>query len=452
MKLVVIGNGFDRASALPTSYNDYFKYRFFKFKSIFLIIEELIHTKFPVTEFISMNDCINTKNISNEKYNIKYYKELKTIDKLFDEVVNKIELSEINFWDIYFWLIKSDDKNIKNLLWNKVEDEILNFLTSQVTISEFNLKNFLLFKITDFNIEFKQNFREQSFEDILYEFTIKDKIIVILRKMLRIDENAKNNDFIYTQLLEQLIGFENGFKDYINLVMSEIVFLKGNKRNQRIYKNNFLKLIEGEIQNTFFLLNFNYTSFSWSHDLNIDNKGNDILVFERNKIIHKIIETNVHGSCKKITIFGIDQSEIDAISPTYIFTKTYRKISESENLESFPLPSVDEVDEIIFYGHSLSKADYSYFQSLFDYFDIYHKKIGLAFKFSYYGDVDKYKSIKADHLRSVTNLIKSYGKSMDNDKLGNNLIHKLLLEKRLSTQNIVLEHIPINEFINNFLQ
>ena len=39
---------------------------------------------------------------------------------------------------------------------------------------------------------------------------------------------------------------------------------------------------------------------------------------------------------------------------------------------------------IIFYGHSLGKQDYAYFQSIFDFFDLYHENITLEFIYSYY--------------------------------------------------------------------
>ena len=78
--------------------------------------------------------------------------------------------------------------------------------------------------------------------------------------------------------------------------------------------------------------------------------------------------------------------------------------------------------EIKFYGHSLSEADYSYFQSIFDYYHIYdNSNVSLLFYYS-----EGYEQID-----SIYKLINDYGKTMINQDQGKNLIHKLLLENRL---------------------
>ena len=43
------------------------------------------------------------------------------------------------------------------------------------------------------------------------------------------------------------------------------------------------------------------------------------------------------------------------------------------------------VKTIVFYGHSFAPADYSYFQSIFDYYNIYDNDITLVFYYSIYG-------------------------------------------------------------------
>lgn len=42
---------------------------------------------------------------------------------------------------------------------------------------------------------------------------------------------------------------------------------------------------------------------------------------------------------------------------------------------------------------------------------------------------------------NVTKLISSYGKTLDNKDYGKNLLHKLLLEGRLTLKEIKLDHI-----------
>lgn len=51
------------------------------------------------------------------------------------------------------------------------------------------------------------------------------------------------------------------------------------------------------------------------------------------------------------------------------------------------------IKNIVFYGHSLAPADYSYFQSIFDYYNIYDNDITLVFYYSIY-DKNKEQDIK----------------------------------------------------------
>ena len=88
---------------------------------------------------------------------------------------------------------------------------------------------------------------------------------------------------------------------------------------------------------------------------------------------------------------------------------------------------------ITFYGHSLAEADYAYFQSLFEYFDIYKENITLVFYYSVY-DTSKALEIKSKVFNSVSKLLATYGE-FHNEK-GKNLMHKLLLEGRLLIKKI----------------
>lgn len=144
---------------------------------------------------------------------------------------------------------------------------------------------------------------------------------------------------------------------------------------------------------------------------------------------------NVHGKlCNKqcsedcvssSVIFGIDDTLIqsrEANSMLRLFSKTYRKMSDT----STPISILPENDgqpiEIKFYGHSLSEADYSYFQSIFDFYNLYdNNNVSLLFYYS--------KGYEQNDV--IYRLINSYGKTLENKDRGKNLIHKLLLENRL---------------------
>ena len=82
-----------------------------------------------------------------------------------------------------------------------------------------------------------------------------------------------------------------------------------------------------------------------------------------------------------------------------------------------------------FYGHSFAPADYSYFQSIFDYYNIYDNDITLVFYYSIY-DESKEQEIKRTQFNSVSKLMSEYGITFHSEK-GGNLMHKMLLEGRL---------------------
>lgn len=100
----------------------------------------------------------------------------------------------------------------------------------------------------------------------------------------------------------------------------------------------------------------------------------------------------------------------------------------------------EPTDCIKVYGHSLAKADYSYFQSLFDAVSLYSGVTTLVFYYSLYGD-DKdeqwlEKKIREEMQQRVMHLLSDYGKTLDNKDHGKNLVHRLLLEGRLIIKRI----------------
>lgn len=148
------------------------------------------------------------------------------------------------------------------------------------------------------------------------------------------------------------------------------------------------------------------------------------------------MSVNIHGNLKeKNVIFGIDGTNLDTDIPDYEgvsrFTKTYR-LMQLRSAGYAPLvyppdsnhPGV-ETDTIKFYGHSLGSADYAYFQSIFDTVDLYGGKTHLIF---YYHT----ESAAKEMYGKVNRLINTYGKTLDNQNHGKNLLHKLLLEGRLN--------------------
>lgn len=102
----------------------------------------------------------------------------------------------------------------------------------------------------------------------------------------------------------------------------------------------------------------------------------------------------------------------------------------------------DATDVIKFYGHSLGRADYSYFQSIFDGVDLYESDTTLVFYFPL-DTSDEAEAInnkwRAQLSNDINNLLTAYGATMDNKEHGKNLMHKLLLEGRLIIRGLQVD-------------
>lgn len=171
---------------------------------------------------------------------------------------------------------------------------------------------------------------------------------------------------------------------------------------------------------TYSILSFNYTG---PFDIS------------SNEIGQRVAYTNIHGLCREgeEIIFGIDGKEklVDEIARP--FTKTYRLLSLGG-------PNARDVVRsdtrcIKFYGHSLSDADYSYFQAIFDAVHLYSSDVSLVFFYRCFDEKDPLIH-RSEMMNKVVSLLTAYGATLENTDHGKNLIHKLLLEGRLSVEEI----------------
>lgn len=79
------------------------------------------------------------------------------------------------------------------------------------------------------------------------------------------------------------------------------------------------------------------------------------------------------------------------------------------------------------FGHSLAKADFAYFQAIFDIVDLYTGPVELVLFFKSYCE-----TAREELLLNISRLLDSYGASMNSRDHGKNLMHRLILEGRLS--------------------
>ncbi|OYT06405.1 hypothetical protein CBG23_05310, partial [Limosilactobacillus reuteri] len=159
------------------------------------------------------------------------------------------------------------------------------------------------------------------------------------------------------------------------------------------------------------------------------------------------------GYPSKEIIFGIDSDIVNKnrykdereYEKELQFTKTYRVAYNTDPSNQFIVSK--DIKLITFYGHSLSSADYSYFESIFDVLDIYNSDVVLQFYIGTYQsnfiqhnnpnfDHEKFEQLftklskrnnllKRNAITNVYDLLRSYGETLNNNH-GDNLLHKLL--------------------------
>lgn len=415
--LLILGNGFDLHCGLKSSYEDFFRSAIIDTTSESFGVKQL---KAGVTGFW-------------EKLLLKYYLfhnkkdynwcDIERIikDTLFSVFVDKTRLG-ITIWEL---ANENNDPKLKHR-------EIL---------SKMSLIDLFLFQYcTDFYVTANSKGTEDAKQELAIHLlqqlnNLEKRFCKYLKEqIINVNVNGNNGIVLNTvyitnaiNLLVQLTGFTSSNYNGFNRIVHQ-EFRKCEEKTDPncvnvSWKNvNVLANEFGNLSTTS-ILSFNYTAIF------------DILLVES-----PCIYSNVHGKlCNKQCIegcgsssvtFGIDDKLIQENSEAFnlrMFSKTYRKmLAIGKPLNILPQKNISQI-EIKFYGHSLSEADYSYFQSIFDYYDLYENtNVSLTFYYS-----EGYEQNDA-----IYGLISEYGKTLINKEQGKNLIHKLLLENRLKIEKI----------------
>lgn len=377
--LLIIGNGFDLSSGLKSSYTNFFD-------------SDLIQRKIP-----DINEYFNrVKNILDFSEH--------TAEKvvIFKKQYNGFALQNIDFFD-------NPDINIWNLIFRKPTKEDLNWNNIEHKIEEIVCNKYPL-RITATNIE-----------TVCYK--LKNDLTIILSGEANlvnfglgayVNHNKKWNQDIYEFLLEELKKFELQFWEY----------LRGEVQGNERYKSKVEEVLKKINISESNVINFNYTTIA-----------------ESTKVRS---ESNVHGSLERENvIFGIDLANLNSSDEALNFSKTYRKMHsfEEHSISKYNHESLlsRSIERISFFGHSLNTSDYSYFQSIFDFYEIYNSNVSLVFYYQIY-DTKISLEIKKDFTNAVINLLNTYGGTMVNKHHGKNLLHKLMLEERVFLKEIQVQN------------
>lgn len=405
-QLLIIGNGFDLHCGLQSSYKDFFR------MTILDTLGEpfnLIQMKIGVSGFW-------------EHLLFEYYKTYAYTDYNWCDIESIIQET---LWSIFIDQNTNDDCLLKKAL-NLIK---IQHITKFQTKTPETIENYIVLYCVNYLVsnnmiylsydEIKEPFGEHLLEQLKL---LEKGFCRYLQSNILHEQQGINKKYIINaiNLLGKLTGNTSlHYDDIYQMIVSK----ETPDSNSQIFipkKGDALSNEFSELNNVH-ILSFNYTALF------------DVLLVDSpcyfNNVHGKLCNKLCNGDCNSNIIFGIDdtliQSQIDN-SVLRLFSKTYRKMFDISTPTSI-LPPNDEPLTIKFYGHSLSKADYSYFQSLFDYYDIYENNdVRLIF----------YHSKGYEQPDAIYDLINSYGKTLINKEQGKNLMHKLLLENRLNIVEI----------------
>lgn len=407
-QLLILGNGFDLACGLDSTYNDFFD---FIFKEV-----RTNNYWYDIFKSLSNDNSLTTNNWSDIETRILL--ELQNIEFLYESKIFQIG----NYLDRE----------------NQIEDKINDYFSNN---SE--------------NIFFKPTSIIKTTRTIMNCFEKLPPISIVQEELIK---DLSTVEFDFCSFLEHQIKTAEMEKD------TPFQFHKNRHENySEYYKKSILLVsyiirhysgVEGSLDKLYDIIdsiptlssfeelkkrigNLQYIQSENKYILDLPMRSS-MLSFNYTNPFDNASIRNIHGDLEsRNIIFGIDYDKLvgNFNHPPTIFSKSYR-ILKNGNLSGLEISS--NLDFIKFYGHGLGKADYSYFQAIFDTVDLYHSNVTLIFYWSAY---DKYKEtqIYNENVIKVVNLIEEYGKTFTNQDHGRNLLTKLQLENRLKLEKIDLD-------------
>ena len=218
-------------------------------------------------------------------------------------------------------------------------------------------------------------------------------------------------------LLAELNEIEGDFRNYLKecINASKISYTE----NAESYFRNILAHVNVDRVYSdmvdFNILSFNYTT-PWENAIS--------------KVFEKVFDSiNIHGQTSNDDgiIFGIDDEKIAPTQNEFIFSKVARTldlITLSNHRKNFEDLLSTSIENVVFYGHSLSIADYGYFRMIFDKY-VENSEVKFYFTFRVYEGTTEDKERKK-LVKSISELFGKY--SIDKEK--NTDIFKNLIQNQ----------------------
>lgn len=402
-QLIILGNGFDLACGLKSTYKDFFNHILEK-------EESGGHYWYYIFRSLSIKNKINNGWTDIER---QILTELKNIESLYDRDI--LKEGEYNDLDD----IVQNDGFISKSREQKKDDSL--YLT--IRAAYFTIKSY--YDLTPSKREFQSHLMDKM-------LVLENHFFNYLNEQIRVEYSHINNFFSDSKDTNQ-----NNYYIKSAIIVYFLLISQTPKLSLGTLLSKLEKIEKHDSFDSFFVEFESIKNLFFDDDIEIIESN--ILSFNYTEPFKNLNIRNIHGALSdRNIIFGIDYDKlkINFKEPPIEFSKSYRIL---ENGKTTSIKISSDIDIIKFYGHGLGEADYSYFQAIFDSVDLYHSNTQIIFYWSEYEGVEKTK-IRVEQVKKVTNLIEEYGTTFTNEDHGRNLLTKLQLENRLQ-----IEEIPINQ-------
>ena len=376
---IVLGNGYDLFCGLKTKYKDYFSSN----------PSKNTYIKSWLNEF--MKDlCISPMSYVN--FSLKENKDFWLDCQGFEE---------LSVWDFFFYLVSDIQPDVQEeWCWCDIEKVMQRWLYEPSDQNEYieNSSWYTVYRLLSGNYSKSCDGKIYVLASIIYKKNNEQCIYSI--------------DKFYNFLLIELKKFERKFGYYIdNLIHDRTNESFGIVR----YRNNYSLISRALIEKLCAIDNISSIE-SFNYDF--------IEVDELKNKFH-----NINGSINS-PIFGVDSSLFFAPDPRYIFTKTNRRMEL--DMDTDDAYAQEEFNNIVFFGHSLTASDYSYFFSIFDKIDIIDltKKSKIVFAYAIY-DEELEDKIKSDYRLAIFSLFQEYSIYKGNKDAPNRLLDALTTQGKI---------------------
>lgn len=409
--LFVIGNGFDLQCNLKSTYED------FLYSKLKDYGEEI--GKIPFADNVSIQSTLD------------YYIEdlAETLEVLKSNGKQNVFFEKLSAW----YIILLGKKMLMNNDWCYIENQIHEMLRQRSDdispiedIGSWILEDIsgrenthrdrdtYIYKLVALNMQLK--YRE-IFELVL---ELGGSCDIDCQSLLKASDERLVT-LIVEKLLLELNELEKDFGKYLYKAVNQLAdYSERSERLFRIMLDNMR--VERPIK--YNVLSFNYTR-PWF-------QGSTKVINELAKYV------NIHGHIEpnggKI-VFGIDESEINPNSSQYIFTKVSRTLglyNQQQSNMDIPINELlsEGIKRVIFYGHSLSIADYGYFKMIFD----RYKDEETQFEFYY--NVYEGTTEEKEYRKQVNAISRLFG-IYSREKFGqSNIFQEMIQNKRILIRKI----------------